>query len=132
MVETASTRGDRPKLRETLGQLQAEDTLVIYRLDRVGPVHDGPANLAGHRHHRASKSIGRHLARHGARIAAAPESFLVGGLTGALAGGELERARAWGQRLTRSDCLRVSSGAVRPPDAVHGQERDGAGPPWTG
>jgi Flavodoxin domain len=55
---------------------------------------------------RASKSIGRHLARHGARIAAPPESFLVEGLTGALAEGELERARAWGQRLTRSDCIR--------------------------
>ena len=34
---------------------------------------------------RASKSIRRHLARHGARIAASPESFLVEGLTGALA-----------------------------------------------
>jgi hypothetical protein len=45
-----------------------------------------------------------------ARIAAAPESFLVQGLTGALAGGELERARAWGQRLTRSDCLRGVAG----------------------
>ncbi len=59
-----------------------------------------------------------HLARHGARIAAAPERFLVQGLTGALtgalagalAGGELERARAWGQRLTRSDCLRGAAG----------------------
>ncbi len=55
---------------------------------------------------RASKSIGRHLARHGARIAASAESFLVQGLTGALDEGELERARAWGQRLTRSDRLR--------------------------
>ena len=110
MVETASTRGDRPKLRETLGQLQAEDTLVIYRLDRVGPVHDGPANLAGHRHHRASKSIGRHLARHGARIAASPESFLVEGLTGALVEGELGRARAWGQRLSAVTACEVSPG----------------------
>ena len=55
---------------------------------------------------RASKSIRRRLAHHGARIAASPGSFLVEGLTGALAEGELERARAWGERLTRSDCLR--------------------------
>ena len=49
---------------------------------------------------RASKSIRRLLAHHGARIAASPESFLVQGLTGALAEGELRRARAWGQRLS--------------------------------
>lgn len=35
IVETASTRGDRPKLREALGRLQAGDTLVIYKPDRV-------------------------------------------------------------------------------------------------
>ncbi len=35
IVETASTRGDRPKLREALGMLQAGDTLVIYKPDRV-------------------------------------------------------------------------------------------------
>ena len=35
-----------------------------------------------------------------ARIAASPGSFLVEGLTGALAEGELGRARAWGQRLS--------------------------------
>jgi DNA invertase Pin-like site-specific DNA recombinase len=35
IVETASTRGDRPKLREALGKLQGGDTLVIYKPDRV-------------------------------------------------------------------------------------------------
>jgi DNA invertase Pin-like site-specific DNA recombinase len=35
IVETAGTRGDRPQLREALGQLQAGDTLVIYKPDRV-------------------------------------------------------------------------------------------------
>ncbi len=35
IVETASTRDDRPKLRQALGQLQAGDTLVIYKPDRV-------------------------------------------------------------------------------------------------
>ena len=49
---------------------------------------------------RASKSIRRLLAHHGARIAASPESFLVEGLTGALVEGELGRARAWGERLS--------------------------------
>ena len=33
--DQASTRGDRPKLREALGTLQAADTLVIYKPDRV-------------------------------------------------------------------------------------------------
>src|SRR5262249_48595152 len=31
IIETASTRGDRPKLRETLDKFQAGDTLVIYK-----------------------------------------------------------------------------------------------------
>jgi DNA invertase Pin-like site-specific DNA recombinase len=35
VVETASTRGDRPRLREALGMLQAGDTLVVYKPDRV-------------------------------------------------------------------------------------------------
>jgi len=35
VVETASTRGDRPRLREALGRLQAGDTLVVYKPDRV-------------------------------------------------------------------------------------------------
>ncbi len=35
VVETASTRGARPKLREVLDKLQADDTLVIYKPDRV-------------------------------------------------------------------------------------------------
>jgi len=35
IVETASTRGDRPKLREALGKLQGGDTLVISKPDRV-------------------------------------------------------------------------------------------------
>ena len=35
VAEIPSTRGDRPKLREALGTLQAGDTLVIYKPDRV-------------------------------------------------------------------------------------------------
>ena len=41
---------------------------------------------------RASKSIRRLLAHHGAHTAASPESFLVEDLTGALVEGELGRA----------------------------------------
>ena len=59
---------------------------------------------------RASKSIRRHLAHHGARIAASPGSFLVEGLAGALAEGELGRARAWAERLS-AVCLRGVVGA---------------------
>lgn len=35
IVETASTRGERPKLRATLATLKAGDTLVIYKPDRI-------------------------------------------------------------------------------------------------
>lgn len=35
VVETASTRSDRPKLRATLERLQRGDTLVIYKPDRI-------------------------------------------------------------------------------------------------
>ena len=35
ITETATTRGDRPELREALGKLQVGDTLVIYKPDRV-------------------------------------------------------------------------------------------------
>ncbi len=35
VVETASTRGERPKLRATLDRLQPGDTLVIYKPDRI-------------------------------------------------------------------------------------------------
>ena len=45
---------------------------------------------------RASKSLRRLLAHHGAPVAASPGSFLVEGLTGALVEGGLGRARAWG------------------------------------
>ena len=80
---------------------------------------------------RASKSIRRLLAHHGARIAASPESFLVGGLTGALAEGELGWARAWRELLSGVTASEASPGRRQPPDAVRCQERDGAGTPWS-
>jgi hypothetical protein len=47
---------------------------------------------------RASKSIGRQLARHGLTIVAPPESFLVDKKSHLLPG-EVDRARAWGARV---------------------------------
>ena len=35
VIETASTRTDRPKLRQALAMLKPGDTLVIYKPDRV-------------------------------------------------------------------------------------------------
>src|SRR5664279_580768 len=35
IVETASTRGGRPKLRATLAMLKPGDTLVVYKPDRI-------------------------------------------------------------------------------------------------
>lgn len=35
VVEAAGTRGERPKLRRTLGMLRPGDTLVVYKPDRV-------------------------------------------------------------------------------------------------
>jgi flavodoxin len=96
-VELVSGAVSGPGVREwiaSLGRLEVAGAAFDTRLQGL------PA-LTG----RASKSICRHLAHHGARIAASPESFLVEGLTGALVEGELGRARAWGERLTRSDCL---------------------------
>lgn len=34
--EKASTRGERPKFREALDSLKSDDTLVVYKLDRLG------------------------------------------------------------------------------------------------
>ena len=47
IVETASTRDDRPKLREALGKLQPGGALVIYKPRPGRPVHEGTAGAAG-------------------------------------------------------------------------------------
>ncbi len=90
-----------PGVREwlaSLGRLEAAGAAFDTRLQGL-PAFTG----------RASKSISRLLARHGARIAAPPESFLVEGMTGALAEGELGRARAWGERLSGVTASEASS-----------------------
>ncbi len=91
-----------PGVREWLASLS--------RLEVAGAAFDtrlqGLPAFAG----RASKSIRRLLARHGARIAASPESFLVQGPTGALAGGEPGRARAWGEHLSAVTAPEASPG----------------------
>ena len=63
---------------------------------------------------RAPESIRRHLPHHGARIAASPESFLAGGLTGALAEGELGRARAREERLSGVTASEAPSNLLTP------------------
>jgi flavodoxin-like protein len=49
----------------------------------------------------AARGAARRLRRRGYRLVVAPESFWVTGPTGPVADGELERARAWGDRLGR-------------------------------
>ncbi len=97
-VELVTGANSGPGVREwlaSLGRLDVAAAAFDTRLQGL-PAFTG----------RASKSISRHLDGDGAGIAAPPESFLVEGLTGNLVEGELARARAWGDRLTRSDCLR--------------------------
>ena len=91
-----------PGVREwlaSLGRLEVAGAAFDTRLQGLPP-------FTG----RASKSIRRLLAHHGARIAASPESFLVKGMTGDLAEGELRRARAWGQRLSAVTASEASPG----------------------
>ncbi|MDM7854121.1 flavodoxin/nitric oxide synthase [Cellulomonas alba] len=52
------------------------------------------------------------LGRRGFTLVAAPESFWVGGMTGPLLPGEVERARAWGVALARTTGARASSAAA--------------------
>ncbi len=49
----------------------------------------------------AARPIARSLRRHGYRLAAAAEGFIVTGMGGPLRDGELERARSWGAALVR-------------------------------
>lgn len=48
---------------------------------------------------RAGKAMSKRLTALGYRMAVPPTGFLVGGVTGPLVDGELERARAWGAEL---------------------------------
>lgn len=59
------------------------------------------------------------LGRRGFTLVAAPQSFWVGGMTGPLLPGEVERARAWGLALSRTTALRASS-APPPPASPAG------------
>jgi Flavodoxin len=49
----------------------------------------------------AARSAARQLRRHGYRLAAKAEGFIVAGSEGPLRDGELDRARAWGATLVR-------------------------------
>jgi Flavodoxin len=101
-VETARKPGsglvidadaDAPGLREWLdGLAQAGGRAAAFdtRLD-------GPAAFTG----RASKTVARHLARHGFTMVAPPESFLVS-KANQLLPGEADRATEWGRQLART------------------------------
>lgn len=57
--------------------------------------HIGSPNLPGH----AGRAAERRMRRLGCRVVEPAESFTVGGTTGPLGDGELERARQWGVHL---------------------------------
>jgi flavodoxin len=59
--------------------------------------YDGPPSLTG----RASKGIAKRLQKHGFRVVAPPESFLVG-KDDRLVAGEADRAFEWGRALAAS------------------------------
>jgi Flavodoxin domain len=79
-----------PGLREWFATLGQADTAAAAFDTRL----DAPAMFTG----RASKAIARRLRRHGAAMAAEPESFLVT-KHNRLLPGEEGRARAWGRQL---------------------------------
>jgi hypothetical protein len=65
---------------------------------------DAPAMFTG----RASKAIARLLRRHGATMAAEPESFVVT-KDNRLRAGEEDRARAWGRQLATQAAGKVAA-----------------------
>jgi hypothetical protein len=81
---------DGPGVREWLASLGHLDVLAAAFDTRL----NGPAAFTG----RASKGISRELGRHGVRLVAGPESFLVT-KDNALQPGEESRARRWGEQL---------------------------------
>ena len=61
----------------------------------------------------AARSAARRLGRLGYRTAAPPEDYFVLETAGPLRAGEIERARAWGQRLAAAARDRTPKGEVR-------------------
>ena len=90
---TMDPDADGPGVRgwlEGVGSLGGQNTLAVAFDTRLG----GVPLLTG----RASRGISRLLARHGCRLLAAPESFLVS-KQNTLVDGEAARARAWGAMI---------------------------------
>jgi hypothetical protein len=79
-----------PGVREWIASLEKVSAMAAAFDTRIS----SPVPLTG----RASKSIGRQLARHKLTMIAPPESFLVDKKSHLLSG-EVDRARAWGARL---------------------------------
>jgi len=95
-VEQGGTGADPARgVREWLDGLPSVEGRIAATFDtRV----DKPAFITGS----AAKGIAKRLHRHGFELAVPPESFLVLGTEGPLADGELERAAAWAEELSRA------------------------------
>ena len=89
-----------PGLRDWFEGLSRVDTAAAAFDTRL----DAPAMFTG----RASKAIARLLRRHGATMAADPESFLVTNAN-RLRAGEEDRAREWGRRLAGHTAGKVAT-----------------------
>ena len=82
-------------LRERFAGLMRHKGLIAAAFDtRV----DKPKWLTGS----AAKGIAKELRTHGCTLVSHPESFLVDGTEGPLRGGEVTRARRWGETLAES------------------------------
>jgi flavodoxin len=92
---------DRPGLRDWLADLPRVANVQAAAFDTRA---HGPQLLTGS----ASHGIARRLRHHGYRLLET-ESFLVEGSEGPLVEGELERARAWGEKLAAA----IPGGATR-------------------
>ena len=92
--------GDGPGLRDWLADLPQVANAQAAAFDTRA---HGPRIVTGS----ASHGIARRLRHHGYRLLAT-ESFIVEGGEGPLVGGELDRARAWGETLAASVALVAS------------------------
>lgn len=93
-VETEEAAGEELGLRQRLKHWRGEGSRAAAFDTRI----DRAPTLTG----TAARGIAKRLRRAGFEPAAEPESFFVEDAEGPLADGELERARAWGESLTRA------------------------------
>ena len=103
-MSRASTRADavrqggRPG-REEIGLREWLDTLPSRHSNAKLATFDTKIDKMRHLPGSAAKGAAKAGRRHGFDVAVPPESFFVRDTAGPLVDGELDRARAWGQRL---------------------------------